>query len=105
VIPRLRRLLLLTTFLVALGLLKGWLPVNGAERTITGASNPNDFVIEAATNLGMRFTSDASAPKTTLPLWMYVCTPPHPARANIAARSRMGSRCLPPTLTPRRSAT
>src|SRR6185295_19582154 len=52
----------------------------------------------------MLAASFGAASKTTFPLWMYVRTFPHPAAVNIAARSIIGSRFLPPTLTPRRSA-
>ena len=50
-IPRLRRLLLLAACLVALGLLKGYLPVDAAGRTETGTASWGDFGGHVVTRL------------------------------------------------------
>jgi len=89
----------------------------GDEKTALAACASPAFIIDEfppfawqgatawATLLGTREALARVARKTTFPLWIYVRTSRQPAPLNIATRSCMGSLCLPPTLTPRRSAT
>ena len=75
------------------------------EAAITGTSSPSCCRIAPSIFAALRAGAPAAAPNTALPLLSRVRTSTAPRPASSARRSAIGTRCRPPTLTPRSKAT